>query len=677
MASGATPNIWQQVSFIWGISNDQYSWPGNHFWDGRNIDIRSNSREVALTQQMSYQTQTLSEIPLCIYVDTLSTNPALIWTETWYLDTSSLTNMYKRIGTSKDYQNITRYWDSMFIMSNKYIDSFPAPSGSSREDVLWTSEITSNPTGWTWWAWWSLGWSTWTHSSGTATLVDNVGTVTTAKNNRIQITHTGTVGTCTVTCWWTTFGTLSSSNTWTVTFYGTTVSAGKLTFTPSTTYNGAISNVTVYETSMTENKWTFNQTNDRKPYLVFKGNLLIGDWYQIVQITWTWSAFVPTSWALTNYVRIWIDSAESILGIYELWDQVVFFTDKAQYFRDWFNEAYDRRVPWDDTIVATCQDWTAFYVTTQSLHTTLWKCSTGYDRIPIIKDVVTGDTQSKFISEYPSYASSMINLWGIKYLTGWPVGEINTYWSYNPWMPESWMKLKTGYGYVTALWAYNYGSNGWVLYYWWFSWSTYYLDTITTDTRDTPNSTDREWLLVLTPEIWSSESANKVMEKVRLWYNFREWTWSKACIYATLDDETDRWSFCVGNPTVVPTPWATYTYSGDTYTVINVFEGTDWHTYIGTQCNANLESQGYSGTLTKASWTGDATLAFSYVVKGRLVASIDGTDSAIRAAKRASFMYSEPFNKIQFSISLERTVYGSVPKLFDFIWEYTEIQNDL
>ena len=42
------------------------------------------------------------------------------------------------------------------------------------------------------------------------------------------------------------------------------------------------------------------------------------------------------------------------------------------------------------------------------------------------------------------------------------------------------------------------------------------------------------------------------MEKQRLSYNFSNGNKSKITLYAKRDDETDRYSFKVGNPTVNP-----------------------------------------------------------------------------------------------------------------------------
>ena len=680
MASGSESIIGQQVSWVWWISNDEYSWPGNHFRDGRNVDIRSNSRSFGLSPKLSNQLFSPSGIPIAFWWS-IANNPISASVD-WYLDSDIYTQLYKNKSASSgspDYANMVYYGNKLLILSNKYIHSFSYNSATAVWYGLWSADIVSAQSTWTWAAGWTLVGNDWTHASGwgTGTLVDNAGTVTTAKYIRMQVRHTGTTTwSCTVTIWGITIATLDNTNvTSTLYFRWTTASAAKLTFTPTNTFNWTIQNkTTIYETAMEEEKRTFNNSNSKKPYLIFKGNLLIGDWYKVVQLTWNGSTYVPTSGSLAAYTKITIDLTETILWIYELWDQVVFFTDKAQYFRDWFNAAYDRRVPWDDTIVATAQDKTMFYVVTKWLYTQIFKTSSWYDRVPIQKDEATDQSLSRlWIND--SYTNAMINNFGIKYFWWGNDWVVNTYGSFNPGMPESFMKYVTGSWIITALYS-DPISKQYILF-WWRSGSTYRAGYFDISRQQTNYITTEEWLVWLTPEIWSSEWSNKVMEKQRLSYNFSNGNKSKITLYAKRDDETDRYSFKVGNPTVNPWVWATYTNNSSTFTVINVYEDVSGNVYIGTQRTSWTNMPSTNGTLTKTWWTGDASLTFSFNVWGRLIALVDGEDAAIKAARRYPLTYTETWNKVQYAICLETLDWTGDPRVFDFIWEYTESQNDL
>lgn len=95
-------------------------------------------------------------------------------------------------------------------------------------------------------------------------------------------------------------------------------------------------------------------------------------------------------------------------------------------------------------------------------------------------------------------------------------------------------------------------------------------------------------------------------------------------LYTRCDDETGHATFYVdgkSNPvTVKPTVGATYTNGGNTYTVESVLNLSNVSAVI--RCTySGTAAVSYSGTLTKTSGTGDASIVFFRSHEFKLVCS--------------------------------------------------------
>lgn len=425
--------------------------------------------------------------------------------------------------------------------------------------------------------------------------------------------------------------------------------------------------------TVVEDVYTFANTNEHKPYCIFNWDLLIGDWNYIQKIERTWSTYVVTSSTFSSTTAlIGIDITESILWIFELWDQIVFFTDKAQYFWDWYNSAYDRRVPWNETIVSVSQFKTSFNVITNDwVFITLWETSTGYDRVEIQKEEVYW-TNPKRLNQTYSYTNSMKTKNGITYFWGWDDGELCSYGYYTPWMPKILMKHITGTGWITCIQDDAFYG---LVYYWWYSWTTYYVWYMETSKNVPTPFTTKDWLLEMTPYLWDAWSTNSEMVKYRIGYKLD----SSSCllpIYARLDEETDKFTFYATSYTILPLEWANYTHNSSTYTVVSTKVSNVWWLWLTCQRTAWTTNPATTGTLSKAVWTGDATITFTYFTNYRCIWLVDGSDAIDLASYRKSFMYNELFNKIQFAIGFVGTS-TATPRLKDFYRVCNDIQNDL
>lgn len=689
MADPRRPDMETTASIIWGMMVDEYNWPANWVWDSINIEIRKNSREFKKTPEYSSSWNNASGRPNAFIPDSYY----FAFTHNGYFDTTFNLAVYKNKSTtswSAAYQNYIKFWWKDLVLSKKFIHQFTLDTSSYTQWVglRWSYLSPDFPDWYTWGTWWTKVWSQRQHTSWwwTWTLAPTTPiTPTIWTYYRLYISHnTCTTGSCAITFWWVTFWTIdSSSNKWySILFKTATSGSWNLTFTPTNDYDWRIYNVVLVNIqNVAEEQWTFTSNTSYRPFLNFHWTLLIWDWSYISYLWYTWWAFAPVSWTLPTKINL-TNSWETVIWIFELGDQVVFFTDKAQYFWDWFNTEYDRRVPRDDTIVAVTQYKTIFYVATQNTaDTILWKTSNGYDRVMIFKDESYSDwdTPRRFqINDNNPNSNMMTMVWPIMYLVwdGYPLNwELHTYWAFNPWMPESFSRLccSDSSWYVTALWKSTY----WQLVAGMASGTTYWWIYLETHRDYTVWYANYPWTVMFKPTIWNLESTNKEAQKIRVWYKFKT-QYDKLLIHAKVNDEINQVSFyCPWSTiTTVPTVWAIYTWTSNTLTITWVWSDSNKETIITWSFTWwNWFSNIW--TLTKSSWTWDATIAYIWQYPVRTLDVITWSNTTHLNSKRYSKMYNQPFNKIQMWFTSHSSSWSSTPTFYDFILEYNEILNDL
>lgn len=435
--------------------------------------------------------------------------------------------------------------------------------------------------------------------------------------------------------------------------------------------------------TFTLSNWTFNNSNNYKPYLLFKWWLLIWDGDKIVKITkdsnLTTSTYAPASWTL-NWAAIVFDLKnpnETIKKIFELGDQVVIFTNRWQYFWDWFNFEYDRFVPRDAAIINVAQVRTMFYVLTQNSSIyTLWETSTGYDRVPVFKEDINTPYPRLYRNYWNMFQNAMITVNDIVYFNWYYKWEVYSYWAYSPWMPKTLQKhtLTDSSERVTTL----FDDKSWKILAGMYLSSTYKTGYISTSSQWTNvfygNYTSKDGLMEFKPVLWAGKWQDKEMVKYRVWYTM-ESGW-RILVYGRVNDEIDKFTFYCSSYTTIPTVWSVYSNNSSNYTVLwTKTDGT--RLWIYTQSNLVNVPSPLSLTLTNVSGTGDATYPWVSYVPYRLIELIDWSQSSINTVNKYPWMYSIPFNKIQFALWIQKISWFNSPKITDFTWEYNQITNDL
>lgn len=479
-------------------------------------------------------------------------------------------------------------------------------------------------------------------------------------------------------CWWTIAGLLGNIKN-VVDYWTKSWKPMVLVLTDTAIHYLEYDSASISTMTVTYNQRTFNNTCSNRPRLKFKSWLLIWDKNKVVKLSVTTAStwvYTPASWTL-NSAAIVLDLNtldETILRIFELWDQVVVFTNKWQYFWDWFNLAYDRFVPRDETILSVAQIKTTFYVITKkNWLITMRKTSNGYDRVAVIKDDTATAPLNRFNMAF-NYDNSMITVNWIVYFWWYDKWDVYSYGSYNPWMPETLQRhrLTDWTEDVTSLY------DGWDgrIYVGNYTWTTYKVGYLTTSNYQ--SFSNKSWLMIQKPILWAGRGQDKEMVKYRIWYKTD--TNGRILLYSKVDDETDRYTFYCASYTTLPTAWATYTHNWDTYTVIWTKYDAAAHLWIEMQNNtASPTWPTYiAWTLTKSTWTWDATLSFTNWVNFRLVELIDWSATGITTKYKYPWIYTIPFNKLQFALGMIWYWSGlTSPKINDFTWEYNQITNDL
>jgi hypothetical protein len=442
-----------------------------------------------------------------------------------------------------------------------------------------------------------------------------------------------------------------------------------------------------------ESQWTMPNTSFYTPRCINNLWLYIWNLNMVHKLERNGSAYLPTSWALTTVLTL--NSWEEIINIFKLGDQFVLFTKTGQYYWDWVNQYVDRYVKWEDEIYSVAQYKNDFYVITNSWRTCiLWKTSDWYDRIQLFKE----DSIYKI---NPRLTQSIIFNWAaattqgiVFFASGWSTAPwyIYSYWAYNPGMPQSFSKIKSPY-FISNVFKgsldnlYYATSIGSKYYVWEFR--DYVCDDFSTTRMQ--YTLFSQWVTMMSPIIWISQSTNKKTEKLKFWYNSdalnydgkTQSPWVIA-IYSRIDDEVDKFTFIhYWSITTIPTAGATYTNNGRTFTVVSatkIWTGSTAVAYIyctSTPTPYVIPNPLATWTLTKSTWTWDSTITYDEYIPFRLVQTIDLITAPYWGNKRFSIMYSIGFNKIQFATGIVSRNSATTPSIFDFNCVYNELQNDL
>jgi hypothetical protein len=680
------PDIDVFNNHLWGISNDEYIGQEWCFYDGENVDIRKNSKEISLSGYMTYYYATNWEPKSHYWNNTFNITASSVWANEWYLNGYLNGLLYKNKSTttgSSKYQNLVYYGNKLLLLTDKFIHTIAYDSTNITWLGIWGTQVLWALSWWTGWAWWSYSaspvWRTHTFGSWTNTLTDTTSTIAASTYYAIRITHSTIVWTATITMGWVTFGTIDSSAT-TYTFFNTTSGINQLVITPDNAYNWTITDVLVYPvTWVVEEQWTFNNNVSNRPWVKTNIWLFLWDWNKVVRINWDWTNYAPASWALTDVV-LTLPAWEELIGMYELWDQIVMFSKTSQYFWDWVNKEVDRIVPWDQPIIATTQFKTIFYVLTKDAFTILWKTSTGYDRQEVQKEEVstsTPPTTRRGINTVTN--NSLIMKDWIAYFSWYPKWYVNTYGYFYPSFPESFNKIKLSItGSVTSL----YGGSLWSIVCWYvnsvWNYGVMYVDTKKFSvTNKYPITPSYNGIIYYNPILWQDWGTNKALEKYRVSYTVSQY--NRIPVYAKIDDETDKFSFYVWTVTSVPVIWDVYTAWSNTYMIERIYKDSVNNYWLSTKRTAWTTAVTDTWTLTRTTTpsTWPATMAWTYFYNIRMIWLIDGSDTEYSNKYRYSIVYAEKYNKLQAILWLVTYNSETSPRVGSFISVSRQIENDL
>lgn len=254
---------------------------------------------------------------------------------------------------------------------------------------------------------------------------------------------------------------------------------------------------------------------------------------------------------------------------------------------------------------------------------------------------------------------------------------IYTYGKINPLLPEACVRKITLNGLApTCLWTDDYGNYN--LYYFYNSW---------TDVKKVTNYLVKEKYgldpatIIFNPIISNFYSSKDSALKVRIWYDLPT-TDCKINLYFKPDYKWWYANFYVNtNSTTLPVIWDTYTFSWTTYTVYAITSKTANTTNYIVHCTytatpidiTQINERGTSGTMTRATWTWPATFIF---YRRTMWMKLAWTITNINEHKQL-FAAEDPCYQMTFMVDLitYNTTYS--PRLWDFVYAYQEIENDI
>ena len=120
------------------------------------------------------------------------------------------------------------------------------------------------------------------------------------------------------------------------------------------------------------------------------------------------------------------------------------------------------------------------------------------------------------------------------------------------------------------------------------------------------------WFLVTEAIYWDKLSSRKALEKIKIWYKNVPSTIGNIKVYAIVDD-TYFWRFRpTSTPTTRPTVWAVYNVANNTKAEVIDVDTANWVITLRTTEDKGSYPNLANTTLTKVSWTWDASIAVGY-----------------------------------------------------------------
>lgn len=417
--------------------------------------------------------------------------------------------------------------------------------------------------------------------------------------------------------------------------------------------------------------WTISQSfsfSEKSPYIIEQNFIYVWNGNKITWIdaTWTWL------WLIEDACSIDLDF--TIKWITHIWDQIFIYASNwnssRQYLWDWVTETPLRWIPWiDKNIVNVANFANEDYVITQnqySYKTWLWKVA-WYQLLKIYTNEENNNASNERIYFESNYTNAIETVWD-NLLIPW-ANWIYTFWNHTPWLPFALVKEYLHNGWEVTAISFNANNSNRITfaYDWTINWVFWAYETIISITDWYATRTDLAWFIEIHNIEWEALSNKKDIEKILVWYKLP--TNTKINVYTKKEDRTIKYANIPYQYTTIPTIWAVYTFSGNTYTIYAV---TDmWNNSCILHTTYTWTGTWSAWTFTKTSWTWDATF---YCEKVRywfkLIKTI--TDTTIR---REQILTSEPFFELSVWIELLSWNSSVTPELNNFYVYFNETED--
>ena len=542
---------------------------------------------------------------------------------------------------------------------------------------LWNNVVT-NPwlTSNTWWtvgAWWTTWVNGATHTSwgGTNSLLQSIATTWTWEIRVNILVDTWTTGTLQPKYNWSNlWGAFTSTNNQLyITIMGTaTWWAADFELIPSNTFNGTVKFVDVRELSTNTRIWEVSITPYYIHPVLYDGLLYVGSG-NVVEVVDTTLA----TWAVTQTLQLYED--DIVTGITRIGTSYMIYTNNwqhwRQYFWDWVATSWTELIQWRDLPIINVQnDGNQDYVVCWDQYTksSLWLVA-GYSKSMIAQSDYEADgtyesfdaykVKNKFMFYNPfPWAMEMFRK---RLFCPWRYGRNYRIWSK---YSVKWLPIVMNYRSIEKV--YSSVADGQSLYMWYTQ--KYAIWWIVYNTMWYPNFQRyySSGYLLTNPIFWDTASSIKQLKKLNIWYKWEYW--HTINIYAKIDD-IRYYTFTVSWITTAPVAWDIYYNTNVSIKFIVVSTNIAW--WVGTiTCRfdwTTAQYMSYSLTLTKISWTGQASISTSDYNNYILINSYSPAtyEYGRIALYWPSFQNLTDFHKIGFKIELINNNPSTTPIVFD------------
>lgn len=675
-----------------GISNDPSVWGIWSYYDARGIDIRKDSKKVTLSNNFANETVINSRANGFAVWAMYESNTINVYatrdgklSNSFYWETSYWN--YYTDSTYTTFYNLFRYYgpaDYGVIIAANGILRFAYDS--ARQD-LWAlnDSLVTNGDMWSWTGWtydasWVFsGWAA-THTPWSTTTLTQTLTVANTTKYIVRTFVFCSAWSVVISMWGTNLGTITTSESQIAQTYSrTTASTSEaITFTPSSDFAWNIDFAYVQKSNVSlAVAWTFNAD---APVLTTPNFIFIWTGNTVAKVDTSTSSF-----SLTTPVSI--DQWYTVKGITKVWDQIYIYASDGsngkQYIWDGSASAPSREILWYDkpiTRVINLNNIDYIVVRTSkraALYVVNWYQPQLITQSGFILPATVEQIRQRLAFEW-SYINGIETIWEKILIPS--VWWLFSYGNQNPWFPRALVKEYTWDGLQPTVSFYE-ERNGYHLYVFYTSaksGSTKNYFRAIYQNNESPNvdiySKFDPGYIQMQAFYGSGYNQKKSSIAYKIWAKIP--TGTIINVYSRVDDEVWYVNFYTDpdydSITTMPVAWATYTNGWVTYTVLSVSDNSSSNCAI-LHCSYSGTTQvNFSGTLTKATWTGDSTIKFYRITEYKLIKALTNSTNLWQR-----FKHTENYNKIEWMIELFTTDTTKTPELYDFQYLFDEIETDI